>query len=103
MNLGEEERSLVRTEVLNKEVGNIKMKVEGVLAKMEAWAETLHFLANQKKDNNQFKNKEQLELPENHLHGNPTTKELKKYSSRLVCQGEIWPKWKNRSKLQKKN
>ena len=36
MNLGEEERSLVRTEVLNKEVGNIKMKVEGVLAKMEA-------------------------------------------------------------------
>ena len=43
---------------------------------------------NQKEDNKQFKNKEQLELPENHLHGGPTTKELKKHSSRLVGRAE---------------
>ena len=43
---------------------------------------------NPKKDNNQFKNKEQPELTENHLHGSPTTKELKKHSSRLVGGAE---------------
>ena len=42
-----------------------------------------HFTSshNQKEGNNQFKNKEQPELPENHLHGSPTTKELKKIYS----------------------
>ena len=40
---------------------------------------------NQKKDNNEFKNKNQPELPENKLYGSPTTKELKKkHSSTLV-------------------
>ena len=44
-------------------------------------------LHNQRKDNNQFKNKEQPELPENQLYGSPTTKTLKKHSSKLV--GEV--------------
>ena len=43
---------------------------------------------NQKKDNNQFKSKEQTELPENHLHGSPKTKDLKKHSSRPVGRAE---------------
>ena len=43
---------------------------------------------NHRKDNNQSKNKEQTELPEKHLHGSPTTKELKKHSSRLVGGAE---------------
>ena len=34
---------------------------------------------NNQKENNQFKNKEQPELPENHLHGSPTTTQLKKH------------------------
>ena len=42
----------------------------------------LLFLAQPKKENNQFKNKEQPELPEKHLHRSPTTKELKKHSTR---------------------
>ena len=43
-------------------------------------------LQNQKKDNNQFKNKEQPELPEKHLYRWPTTKELKKHSSRPCAE-----------------
>ena len=42
---------------------------------------------NQKKANNQFKNK-QPELPENHLHRSPTTKDLKKHSYRLLGGAE---------------
>ena len=44
-----------------------------------------HFTSsyNQKKGNNQFKSKEQPELPKNPLHGSTTTKELKKHSSTL--------------------
>ena len=40
------------------------------------------FLTNQKKENNQFENKEQPKLPEKHLNRSPTAKELKKYSTR---------------------
>ena len=37
----------------------------GLMAKMEAQVERLCFLHNQKKDNNQFKNEKQPDLPEN--------------------------------------
>ena len=40
------------------------------------------FLTNQKKENNQFENKEQPKLPEKHLNRSPTTEELKKHSTR---------------------
>ena len=45
-------------------------------------AEMLPFLAQPKEENNGFKNKEQPELPEKYLHRSPTTKELKKHSTR---------------------
>ena len=51
-------------------------------AKMGAEAEMLPFLAQPKEENNGFKNKEQPELPEKYLHRSPTTKELKKHSTR---------------------
>ena len=56
---------------------------------MEAQVEMLHLLTQPKKDNNQFKCKEQPELPENHLHRSPTTKELKEHSSKLVIGAEM--------------
>ena len=51
---------------------------------------------NQKKDNNHIKNKEQTELPENHLHGSPTTKGLNKHPGWCT-------KSKNMAQMKEKN
>ena len=46
------------------------------------------------------KNKKKLELPENHSHGNTTTKELKKHSSTLVGGAELGRRGERRAARQ---
>ena len=76
-----------------------------VLAKMEVWRSPSLPRTTKRRKTANLKRINNRKCPKIKLHGTLTTKELKKQSTRttrLVPQDkEIWPKWKNREKLQK--
>ena len=76
--------------MITKTKTNSTKHISGILGQFQPrWRHRQkHFASshNQKKENNQFKNKEQPELPEKYLHENPTTKELKKHSFRQCAK-----------------
>ena len=59
---------------------------------MEAWVETLRFLTQPKGGQQPIENK-QTKVPENQIAWNPTTKELKKTSTRTTRPGKAADHW----------
>ena len=66
----------------------LKIKELGFWTRWGCRGKCFTSLLNQKKDNNQFEGREQPEMPNSHLHGGPTTRVLRKHSSRLVGGAE---------------
>ena len=74
-------------------------RLGGVLTTKEAQVETLQFLVQPKKDNNQFKNKRQPELPENQtawISHNQGIKETFIQTGRRGRDGEPWQRGQQR-------